>query len=87
MHALRMQLIELNRFDPAMDALLDNLPLVAKRDYPALKNICQVGLEDIHDMIAELRALNSKVGLAHCRSKDRKAPFQEWNDHLQQEWL
>ena len=61
---LRMQLLELNRFDPAMDALLDHLPLVAKRDYPALKNICQVGLDDIHDMIAELRALNPKPGHA-----------------------
>ena len=61
---LRLQLIERNRFDPAMDALLDNLPLVAKRDYPALKNLCHVGLDDIHDMIAEIRALNPKPGHA-----------------------
>jgi RNA polymerase sigma-54 factor len=61
---LRIQLIELNHYDPAMAALLDHLPLVAKRDYPALKNICKVGLEDIHDMIAELRALNPKPGHA-----------------------
>ncbi len=61
---LRLQLLDLNRFDPAMDALLDHLPLVAKRDYPALKNICKVGLDDIHDMIAELRALNPKPGHA-----------------------
>ena len=61
---LRLQLLDLNHFDPAMDALLNNLPLVAKRDYPALKNICHVGLDDIHDMIAELRALNPKPGHA-----------------------
>ena len=61
---LRMQLLEQNRFDPAMDVLLDHLPLVAKRDYPALKNLCHVGLDDIHDMITELRALNPKPGYA-----------------------
>ena len=61
---LRLQLIERNRFDPAMDALLDNLPSVAKRDYPALKSLCHVGLDDIHEMIAEIRALNPKPGHA-----------------------
>jgi RNA polymerase sigma-54 factor len=61
---LRLQLLDQNRFDPAMDKLLDNLQLVAKRDYPSLKNLCQVGLDDIHDMIAELRALNPKPGHA-----------------------
>ena len=61
---LRMQLLDQNRFDPAMDVLLDHLPLVAKRDYPALKNLCNVGLDDIHDMITELRALNPKPGHA-----------------------
>jgi RNA polymerase sigma-54 factor len=61
---LRLQLQERNRFDPAMDALLDHLPLVAKRDYAALKNLCAVGLDDIHEMIAEIRALNPKPGHA-----------------------
>ncbi len=61
---LRLQLLDRNRFDPAMDALLDNLPLVAKRDYAALKNLCHVGLDDIHEMIAEIRALNPKPGHA-----------------------
>jgi RNA polymerase sigma-54 factor len=61
---LRIQLTELNHYDPAMAILLDHLPLVAKRDYPQLKNLCKVSLEDIHDMIAELRALNPKPGHA-----------------------
>ncbi|MDE2445220.1 MAG: RNA polymerase factor sigma-54 [Alphaproteobacteria bacterium] len=61
---LRLQLQERNRFDPAMDALLDHLPLVAKRDYAALKTVCSVGLDDIHEMIAEIRALNPKPGHA-----------------------
>ncbi len=61
---LRIQLTELNHYDPAMAELLDHLPLVAKRDYPALKNLCKVSLEDIHDMVAELRQLNPKPGHA-----------------------
>jgi RNA polymerase sigma-54 factor len=61
---LRIQLTELNHYDPAMAILLDHLPLVAKRDYPQLRNLCKVSLEDIHDMIAELRALNPKPGHA-----------------------
>ena len=59
---LALQLIEQNHYDPAMEILLAHLPLVAKRDYAALKNLCRVTLEDIHDMIAEIRALNPKPG-------------------------
>jgi RNA polymerase sigma-54 factor len=61
---LALQLKDKNHFDPAMAALLDHLPLVAKRDYAALKNICEVSHEDLHEMIAELRALNPKPGHA-----------------------
>ena len=61
---LRIQLTELNHFDPAIAILLEHLPLVAKRDYTALKHLCHVTLEDLHDMIAELRALNPKPGHA-----------------------
>jgi RNA polymerase sigma-54 factor len=61
---LRIQLQELNHYDPAMAVMLDNLPLVAKRDFQALKNLCQVSLEDIQDMFSEVRRLNPKPGLA-----------------------
>ena len=61
---LRIQLQELNRYDPAIAMMLENLPLVAKRDFQALKNLCQVSLEDVHDMFAELRKLNPKPGHA-----------------------
>lgn len=61
---LRIQLEDLNHYDPAMAVMLDNLALVAKRDFQALKNLCQVSLEDIHDMFAELRKLNPKPGHA-----------------------
>jgi RNA polymerase sigma-54 factor len=61
---LRIQLQELNHYDPAMAVMLDNLPLVAKRDFQSLKNLCQVSLEDVQDMFMELRQLNPKPGLA-----------------------
>jgi RNA polymerase sigma-54 factor len=62
---LRIQLAERNHLDPAMEALLDHLPLVAKRDFQHLKSICKVDQDDIQDMIAELKTLNPKPGLAY----------------------
>ena len=61
---LTLQLKERNRFDPAMAALIARLDLVAKRDFAALKRLCGVGDEDLADMIAEIRRLNPKPGLA-----------------------
>jgi RNA polymerase sigma-54 factor len=61
---LALQLKERNRFDPAMQALITRLDLLAKRDFAALKKICGVGEEDLADMIAEIRHLNPKPGLA-----------------------
>jgi RNA polymerase sigma-54 factor len=61
---LALQLKERDRFDPAMQALVKRLDLVAKRDFAALKKVCGVGDEDLADMIAEIRRLNPKPGLA-----------------------
>ena len=61
---LAIQLKERNRFDPAMQALVEHLDLLAKRDLPALRRICGVNDEDIADMIMEIRNLNPKPGLA-----------------------
>jgi RNA polymerase sigma-54 factor len=61
---LTIQLKERDRFDPAMQALITRLDLVAKRDFAALKKVCGVGDEDLADMIAEIRRLNPKPGLA-----------------------
>jgi RNA polymerase sigma-54 factor len=61
---LALQLKERNRFDPAMRALVENLPLLARRDLAALRRLCGVDDEDLADMIAEIRALNPKPGLA-----------------------
>jgi RNA polymerase sigma-54 factor len=61
---LALQLKDRDRLDPAMVALLDNLPLVAKRDMPALRRACAVDDEDLRDMLAELRALTPRPGAA-----------------------
>jgi RNA polymerase sigma-54 factor len=61
---LAIQLKEQNRYDPAMQALITRLDLLARRDFAALKKICGVGDEDLADMIAEIRHLNPKPGLA-----------------------
>ena len=61
---LAIQLRERNRYDPAMAALIGRLDLVARRDFAALKKVCGVGDEDLAEMIAELRRLNPKPGLA-----------------------
>ncbi len=61
---LAIQLRERNRFDPAMQALVARLDLLAKRDLAALRRLCGVSEEDLADMIAEIRQLNPKPGLA-----------------------
>ena len=61
---LKLQLIERDRFDPAMQALIENLPALARRDLPALRKVCGVDDEDIADMIAEIKRLDPKPGRA-----------------------
>jgi RNA polymerase sigma-54 factor len=61
---LAIQLRELDRYDPAMAALVSRLDLVAKRDFAALKRLCGVDDEDLADMLKELRALDPKPGRA-----------------------
>src|ERR1700751_2058827 len=60
---LAIQLRELNRYDPAMQALVEHLDLLAKRDLAALRKACGVDDEDIADMIGEIRRLDPKPGL------------------------
>ncbi len=61
---LALQLRERDRFDPAMQALIANLPALAKRDFPFLRRVCGVDDEDLSDMIAEIRRLEPKPGRA-----------------------
>jgi len=60
---LAIQLRARDRFDPAMAALIDNLELLARRDFATLRKLCGVGEEDLLDMLAEIRALDPKPGL------------------------
>jgi RNA polymerase sigma-54 factor len=61
---LAIQLRELDRYDPAMEAMVANLPLVARRDFAALRKICGVDDEDLAEMFAEIRRLDPKPGRA-----------------------
>jgi RNA polymerase sigma-54 factor len=61
---LAIQLRERDRFDPAMQALIANLPLLARRDFAQLRKICGVDEEDLTDMLKEIRALDPKPGRA-----------------------
>ncbi|MBV9755931.1 MAG: RNA polymerase factor sigma-54 [Alphaproteobacteria bacterium] len=59
---LAAQLAERNRLDPAMQALLDNLDLLAQHELRRLMAICGVDAEDLAEMIAEIRSLDPKPG-------------------------
>jgi RNA polymerase sigma-54 factor len=59
---LALQLIERDRYDPAMRALIENLPALAKRDMALLRRVCGVDDEDLADMVAEIKRLDPKPG-------------------------
>jgi RNA polymerase sigma-54 factor len=59
---LAIQLADQDRFDPAMQTLVANLGLLAKRDFAALRKICGVDDEDLTLMVKEIRRLNPKPG-------------------------
>ena len=61
---LALQLRERDRLDPAMQACLDHLDLLAAGDLESLCEACGVDIEDVTDMITEIRALSPKPGLA-----------------------
>jgi RNA polymerase sigma-54 factor len=61
---LALQLKARDRLDPAMAALLTRLDLLARREISTLSALCGVDGEDIADMLAEIRGLNPKPGLA-----------------------
>ncbi len=61
---LEIQLRERDRLDPAMQALIAHLHLVARQDFAALRKACGVVQEDLAEMLAEIRGLNPKPGLS-----------------------
>ncbi len=84
---LAAQLAEKNRLDPAMQTLLDNLELLARRDNRRLMTLCQVDAEDLSDMISEIRQLDPKPAASYDSQPApvvvpdlllRKAPDDSW---------
>jgi RNA polymerase sigma-54 factor len=59
---LAIQLRQKDRYDPAMQAFVGNLELLARRDFATLKRLCGVDEEDLLDMLSEIRQLNPKPG-------------------------
>ena len=48
-----------------MQTLLDNLDLLARRDFKALSQICGVDEADLLDMLEEIRGLDPRPGMAY----------------------
>lgn len=65
---LVIQLKDRNRFDPAIEKLMQNLHLIAAHDFAGLKRVCGTDEEDLADMIAEVKSLNPKPGLTFGRT-------------------
>jgi RNA polymerase sigma-54 factor len=62
---LALQLADRDRLDPAMEAMLEHLQLVAKRDFAALRRVCGVDDDDLADMLAEIKSLDPKPAQAY----------------------
>jgi RNA polymerase sigma-54 factor len=93
---LALQLRERDRLDPAMAVMLDNLPLLARRDLAGLMRLCGVNGDDLTDMVAEIKALNPKPGLNfdHATAQAivpdvlmRPGPDGSWHIELNQDTL
>jgi RNA polymerase sigma-54 factor len=61
---LSLQLAERNRLDPVIATLLANLDRLAAGDRAGLAMLCGVDRDELDEMIAEVRALDPKPGLA-----------------------
>lgn len=70
---LAAQLRERDRLDPAMGRLIASLPLLARADFGALQRICEVDLEDLRDMVGEIKALDPRPGLSFAPSEPIEA--------------
>ena len=59
---IALQAKEADRYDPAMQRLIENLDMVAKGSFDQLRRICHVDEEDLRDMLTELRSYDPKPG-------------------------
>jgi RNA polymerase sigma-54 factor len=62
---LKLQLVERDRYDPLMQAFVENIELLGKGDLKGLMKATGATEDDVRDMIAEVRALTPKPGLAY----------------------
>ena len=60
---LALQLKDQNRYDPVMAPLLANLDLLASRNIAGLKKAVGVEMDELAEMIREIKRLNPKPGL------------------------
>ncbi len=93
---LAIQLRQRDRCDPAMTALVENLELLAQRDFATLKKKCGVDEEDLVDMLAEIRHLDPKPGSRFSASQSetvipdilvQRGPDNVWQIELNQDTL
>jgi RNA polymerase sigma-54 factor len=62
---LALQLKEQNRYDPVIAAFLDNLHLLANHNLSALKKAVGVEMDELMEIIQEIKRLNPKPGLKY----------------------
>ena len=93
---LALQLDRRDRLDPAMKTMVQNLDLLARRDFQTLRRRCGVDQDDILDMMAEIRSLDPKPGAAFGSATSdivvpdvvvRPAPDGSWQVELNPEAL
>jgi RNA polymerase sigma-54 factor len=66
---LALQLRDKNRLDPIMQRFLQHLDLLGSHRIQELQKVCEVDMEDLRDMIAEIKTLNPKPGEAFSREE------------------
>lgn len=62
---LKIQQVQADRYDPAMEIFLDNLEMLGERKFSELRKLCSVSKEDFLDMVEEIKSLNPKPGLEY----------------------
>ncbi len=62
---LALQLKDQNRYDPQVAALLENLDLLATHNIQKLRKKLQIDMDELAEMITEIKALNPKPGLQY----------------------
>jgi len=62
---LALQLKEQNRYDPVIAKFLDNLHLLASHNLSALKKAVGIEMDELMEIVAEIKHLNPKPGLKY----------------------